>query len=231
MTNIFKLVLAGSLGILAGGAQAEDSAQLKDYFTIGAVSVQPVFEPPSIESFAAPQDDCMSVQAEASETPLDPLNLVIAMGEKVWKLIAAGRPVVNFKTPVAHALPAGSNCWYELAGWSVPQSTLWSITYTNLLGMEIVRFNYRVAYAFGGSKGGKGKYLANVSVIPAEISVKWGFDFNADVQVGRAINLGTLEDPRAGLQLLVSWTVKSVLSEETRSTNLFVNSNGQISQY
>ena len=92
--------------------------------------------------------------------------------------------------------------------------------------MEDVKFRFRLQYTYGGGHSGIGKYLANVTVMPAEVSVSWGYTFNADVQVLNAVNVGTSLSPVAGLELNLKWQVKTVLKESDNSFNFFVQGDG-----
>jgi hypothetical protein len=233
MVRIFQLTLVGTALALGLAACDRDHSQSPDYFKIASLSVQPLAETlDGQEPTAPPVDDCRPSRLQGGlGDALDPLNAVIAVGEKVWKLIEAGRPVVSFKAPVVHALPFEKICWHQLQGWQPPQSAKWEVRYKNKLGMDVVRFTYRISYAAGGKLETKGRYLANVTVTPAELSVKWGFEFGAEAQVGRALNLGTSEDPLAGLQLMVNWNIKSRIAEELRSQSYFVSGDGTLKAY
>ncbi|MGE0764160.1 MAG: hypothetical protein AB7N80_12840 [Bdellovibrionales bacterium] len=167
-------------------------------------------------------DDCQPPRISESVPGLEDMDPIIALGEKVWKLIDAGRPVVNFQAPVAHALPNATTCWTELENWRPPASQTWEVNYKNGFDMNVVRFRFKVVYSAGGKWESKGAYLANVTVLPAALDVAWGYTVNAQTMVGRALNLGTKENPVAGLQLLVSWNVKTVVKDSTMSESIFV---------
>jgi hypothetical protein len=102
----------------------------------------------------------------------------------------------------------------------------YEVAYKNLFGMEVVKFHFRLAYTYGGGRAGAGRYLANVSVLPAELNVLWGYTFNAEVQVMPAVNLGNVTSPVAGLEVNVVWQVKTVLKESDNSVHYFVRGDG-----
>lgn len=219
----------GLLSAPPSGASDNDS-YLNDYFELESVSTEQIYEPHELMSeFSPPEDDCRGPSMQSEEIPgIDGLNSIIAVGEKVWKMIEAGRPVVGFKAPVVHALPYNTICWHQLEMWQAPRSSLWEITYKNKFGVKVVSFRFRVSYTPGGQYDSRGLYLANVTVMPASIDVSWGFDFNAEVQVGRAMNLGTRDNPHAGLQIMVMWNVKSIVKESLASESFFVQGDGQL---
>lgn len=168
-------------------------------------------------------DDCRGPRlTDESITGVDDLNEIIAVGEKLWKLIEAGRPVVTFRAPVVHAVPLANICWTELESWRPPVSQMWEVNYKNAYGMNVVKFRFRVVYTAGGKYDGVGSYLANVTVMPASLEASWGYTVNAETIVGRAINLGTKTNPIAGLQLMVTWNVKTIVKDLTHSESIFI---------
>jgi hypothetical protein len=170
--------------------------------------------------------DCSGMKTNSLEDGNIGWSDIIAIGQQVWKIVEANKPVVTTNTPVVHALPRGLNCWAELDQWQAPKTESYQVVYKNGFGMEVVKFRFRLQYTYGGGKHGVGKYLANVTVMPAELNVIWGYTFNADVQVGQTVNLGTHEDPVAGIQMDVKWQVKTVLKESDNSFHFFVQGDG-----
>ena len=157
------------------------------------------------------------------------LGQIIRWGKEIWKIIQDNKAVVNVESVTVHALPGGINCWDQLATWQVPKSKYYQVSYENVYGMEVVDVVYRLTYSYGGSFQAKGKYLANVSVAPAKIDVMWGFNFESTVKVPFTLNVGTQDDPVAGIELNIHWVVES-LSRSEQSISLFVDGQGKISQ-
>lgn len=154
---------------------------------------------------------------------------IINIGQTVWKIIEAGKPVVNVTTPPeAFALPRGITCWTDLDSWQMPQSKSYEVDYKNLLGMQVVSFRVRLQYIYGGGNDGVGKYLANVSVFPSDLSVSWGYTFNADVETEQPLNLGSSANPMAGLGLNLKWSVSTVMKQNQSSVHFFVRGDGQV---
>ena len=82
------------------------------------------------------------------------------------------------------------------------------------------------AYAYGGNVGGKGAYLANMSVTPADLTVAWGYTFNAQASVPSVLNVGTTAEPIGAAQLQISWKVDTVMKHEQSSNTYFVRGDG-----
>ncbi len=152
---------------------------------------------------------------------------IVNIGEKVWAIIEANKPVVTVETPVAHALPRGLECWADLEHWQAPRTQSYEVLYKNGFGMEVVKFRFRLHYTYGGGKAELGQYLANVAVLPSELNVMWGYTFNAKVEVAQAINMGSKENPLAGLEMNVRWNAKTVLKESENSFHFFVSGDGK----
>lgn len=155
------------------------------------------------------------------------LDQIINLGKKIWDVIAANKPVVNFQTDSANALPQGATGWENLQGWQVPASRLYHYTYENAFGMDVVDFKFRVLYSFGGNVSGKGHYLANVTVVPADLSVAWGYSFNAQATVPSVLNAGTSVDPVGAVQMLVSWKIDTIIKHEQTTESFDVRGDGK----
>jgi hypothetical protein len=223
------LILSGTAWADAGSPPADPGD--KAYFTVGHGQVELVEETIGFDPF--PENDLLS-RWGLFESPVEDrgtgpaiLDQIFNYGEKIWKVVEAGKPVVQFQTRTANALPANLPHWSRLTGWRDPVSRLYRVTYRNLYGMKVVDFQYRVQYTAGGSLDGQGQYLINVAMMPASVSVAWGYEFDAAGSVGTVVNAGSADRPIGAVELLMSWTVKTVLREMRESSSFFVRGDGQ----
>jgi hypothetical protein len=175
--------------------------------------------------------DCNVQDNSTFEGPLDQLDIVvdkiINIGKKIWDVVLKGSPVVNTKMETANALPKGLKCWSDLQGWSIPKWKVYQITYTNSLDMTVADFKYRIVYTSGGNYNGVGKYITNATLMPADLNVNWGFDFNAEGKVPSVFNRGTKEAPIAGMQLVLNWSVVSAFQHFETSESFYVGGDGE----
>jgi hypothetical protein len=223
------LMLVGLLYSAAG--MAADSSEL--YYEIANVKVAPVVE--TFDQNTKPvMGNCQSGGAASPSDvggDLDNISVIIDkiinIGKKIWSLVEAGKPVFNVKTDVAHALPAGIQCWYDLESWQAPQSKSWRITYENKLGGKVVEFVYRVSYIAGGQYKGQGHYITQATISPAEIYVAWGYKFNVEGSVPSVFNMGSRENPIAGMQMNIKWSVDTSLNHHEVQEQFFVNGLGE----
>ncbi|MGE4132029.1 MAG: hypothetical protein AB7F86_10365 [Bdellovibrionales bacterium] len=180
--------------------------------------------------FATPvyDNECDGSQAKAWPSSEIGWDEIINIGKEFWQIIEANKPVVHVELPVAHAMPRGLNCWSELESWQIPRTQSYEVIYKNGFGIKVVTFRFRLQFTYGGSHAGRGRYLANVSVLASQLDVVWGYTFNANVDVARAVNLGSSHDPLAGLEMNLHWNVKTVLKESENSVHFFVSGNGDV---
>ncbi len=235
MTKILSLVFVSALAL---NAQAAD----KDakYYTLAKVKMTDVTEQYAAKNHQLAQvglyEDCNQTPDNVkpfdntppgvSLDPLDQANIIldkiINLGKKVWALVETGRPVVNITTYTANALPAGLKCWSDLSGWQIPQSKVYRVQYENAYGMDVVDFAYRVTFTAGGNLNGHGKFITNATIAPADLNVSWGFNLTANAEVPSVFNMGTKEDPLAGMQMLMKWNIKTVMSHVEQAETFYV---------
>lgn len=179
---------------------------------------------------------CYSVQANPADVigSLTGIGLkidaIVNFGQKIWNLVLQGRPVANVQLPTANALPQGTQCWNQLGGWQTPVSRVYNVTYENLLGMEVVNYNYRVVFTPGGNVDGKGKFITNATIMNADLFVLWGFVFEAKGAVPTVLNQGTKENPVAAMQMDMKWKIDSGITYNEGSQIYFVNGFGQMQE-
>jgi hypothetical protein len=164
--------------------------------------------------------------------PLTPISVVIDeiinIGKKIWTIVDAGKPVVNLKVNVGTALPKGVSCWLDLQNWSKPTTETYQATFTNGYGVEVVKLKYQLISVARGSYEGQGNYIAYATIVPTEVEVSWGFRLNAQVTVPTVYNMGSKENPMAGMNLQMTYTVDTVLKHGQYSHNFFLDGNGEI---
>lgn len=156
------------------------------------------------------------------------IEKIINLGEKIWKIIEANRPVVDSPTKSASALPNTVKSGIELENWQLPKARAYRISYTNWYGLTVVDYTFRIVYTYGGSLDGTGKYLNNISVVPSNLEVSWGYSFKSEVEVADPVNLGTKTNPVAGVELRVIWKVDTVMKHQTKSLDLFIEGDGKM---
>lgn len=213
--------------------QAEILAAYKTdprYFEITSVEVKEITPP----SYLLREDaDCDSSTVPPLERdglrPLTDgitLDQIINIGQKIWTIVEKNKPVVNLKIQKAEVLPLGAKDWAELECWQVPESKVFRVSYKNGFGMTAVNIALRVNYTYGGRVNGLGRYLSQVTVLPAELDVIWGFKLDGEVRVATPTNAGTKESPVAGVQMDVNWVITTPLKYSESTESFYVQGDG-----
>jgi len=153
------------------------------------------------------------------------VDVISNMGRRVWDLVNLGKPAAWVNTNVAHGLPKGIKCWTDLQGWSWPQSKIYNVSYKNKLGVTVVDYTYRISYNYGGNIEGVGKFLSNVQIVPVNIKVSWGYSLNSRAEVPTVFNVGSKQDPIAGMQVNVRWKVESSMNSNEQSHMFHIGGN------
>lgn len=175
-----------------------------------------------------------TMETAPSVDPLDLLDVqidkIINIGKKIWNIVQAGKPVMNIKTDVATALPAGVKCWQDLENWSMPESHTYETSFENLYGMTVASFKYRVVFVPGGSFKGAGAYVGYATVLPVEATASWGFSLNAEASVPVVYNMGSKSSPVAAMQVNMKYVVESPLRTIEQGQSYGLNGRGEFKQ-
>lgn len=159
------------------------------------------------------------------------LDQMIGIGTKLWKLVENNKPEVNASGVTASVVPTGVREWTELEYWQDPKTVAYRIVYENVYGVDVVTFEFAISFLYGGSYQGFGQYLSNVLVIPITVDVLWGYTFEANASIPSVFNMGSKEDPIAGMQIQVNWIVDTVLRHSAKSSLFHLQGDGVIKQH
>ena len=230
------------LGSIAQAEQAQyeklgfsSETEMKNYLTVTDVKVtaMPVDESelaapaptnPTIALGGGLLDALGPVLADSSSA-----GAWIAFGKKAWEVVVANQPVVNVQTTRVTVLPTDKAQWAQMAGWRGPRGAVYGFQAVNAFGMTTVDQKYTVSYNYGGNLNGKGNYLANVTIIPTNISVAWAYTLNSNVEVGQILNAGSVQSPVPAVDLQLKWGIKTILKEEQHIDSFYVKGDGALS--
>lgn len=157
------------------------------------------------------------------------VDKIINIGQKIWNVVEKGKPVANYSSTSANALPENATRWDQLETWNLPKSKIVNVVYKNVYGIEVIRFTYRIVLLYGGSAGGIGKYIGYANVEPLEMTTAYMYTFNVKAAVEAVYNMGTKKNPLAGMLLNISWTVETVLKKSTMTHTYALDGLGNIS--
>ncbi len=157
---------------------------------------------------------------------------LLALGQKIWKIVEAGRPVsnANFTKPVS-IIPNMSDVngtFTSMTNWKMPMVKSFRVAYKNGFGSEVVSFVYTVVFQYGGKFEGKGSYITGLFVTASNVSVSWGFNFNASSEIMSITNQGSADEPIASAVVNIKYKVSSVLKSIDESDIFFVNGQGML---
>jgi hypothetical protein len=226
-------ILAGVLlTVFTANAQVADSVQ-DPYYQITNVTVTEVDD---LGDVSQSEENFVEVRQKANVGEVIAIaREIIAFGKEVYKIVEAGKPVVNTSYAPISVLPydktLGKNIDpMDLENWRAPRSKKYQVTYTNGFGMNVVDFTYSVNFSYGGSFNGKGLYITNAEIVPENVSVAWGYTFNAKMKLVGLTNRGTKLSPVAGATLTLYYSVSTVLKEDQNNISYFLSGDGTISR-
>jgi hypothetical protein len=154
-------------------------------------------------------------------------EVIVNIAKAAWEIYKDGKPVLNSQRDYASAVPSGLNSWTDLTNWDTYSWGPFKINYKNLYSITVVSLTFNYQYAYGGrGADGKGRYLNQATVMPTDISVLWGWSFDAQMNVQPPLNLGSAASPVAGLVLTLDWKVSSGLTKIQNACSVRVSGDG-----
>lgn len=216
--------------LVSSAAFAGEETAPNDYYRVANVSVREVV--PTAEEMAVGY-----LTLPLIETPkagvLDWVstvdwNAMQLLGEKVLQIVKAGAPVVNIKRDTVAVVPAGVTAWQQLAGWQAPVVKAYEVKVTNYLGADVVDLRLKVSASWGGGIDGRGKYLANVQVVPSSTRVLWGWSLDLWTENQEPVNAGSFENPVAALGFEVRYKVTTMLNEMNGAQSYYITGAGEM---
>jgi len=167
--------------------------------------------------------DLPQVHAEVPQN-ID-IATIITIGKTVWEIIKEGKPVVDYKSDWAGAIPQGVS-WSDLEGFKDYRWGPFGWDFSNILGMNNVKFSWNFIWSCKGSYNGHGAFIMNAGASIIEIYAAWGYTVNVNVSVDKTpINYGTKVDPIAGIAVEVTLDLKSVLQSFTERCRVSLRGN------
>jgi len=220
MSKMSQSVKKIGLVIAAIGSLASMSSNASPVFT-SVESDGTVIETFKVETPLAVREDLIrAFEARSAFNEGDEygvfIDQIINIGKKVWTIIKDNAPVVNLSYDYANAVPDGLANSKSLTGFSDLMTESWVMTAKNGFGVEVYKVQYTLVHQYGGSYNGKGKYLETVAVVPTKVDVAWGYTVNFSVKQVSATNLGTKENPVAGLTLETSFRSSTPIKDIQR---------------
>lgn len=216
-----------------------------DYNTISSVEMVEVVEDAlgnEIE-LKVPANDFKMMEGSVTQSRTKGLGEVImatkeiiALGKEIYKIIEAGKPVVNIgdTTPIS-VLPRNDKGQYieafDLENWQMPKARKYKVICKNGFGMKTISFEFMLMYTYGGSYEGKGAYITGAEVSTTDVEVAWGYNLDANFKVQSIVNQGTKENPVAAAVLQIDYKISTVLKDSRSSRKFLINGLGQSQAY
>jgi hypothetical protein len=152
------------------------------------------------------------------------------LGSSAWSVVEKNRIQTSVRQESVSVLPQGMEGPWELKGWRSDASRHFKVQVRDGLGIEILTFIYQLQFQSQGrtSLEHEGGYLANVILVPLELSIKaMGVEFNASAQAMQAHNVGTENEPEAALRIYFMIELKGVLRSVLKTDIIDVFGRGQ----
>lgn len=158
---------------------------------------------------------------------------MVALGEAIYELVSKGKPHnVTEYAPIS-VVPRDPMTKeiadiFDMEGFSMPVERNFVTKIKNGTGKEVVVFNYKVIYSYGGSYNGAGRYLTNVLIVPSSIRTSFGWEFNASMKLSGMMNHGSRANPVAGVMVTVKYQMNGWRTAFEKNDTIHITGNGQL---
>jgi len=165
---------------------------------------------------------------------------VVALGESVYTLVEKGRPKITTEYAPISILPRDpSNTAadpaqryavdpFDMEGFSFPVEKMITAKLKSPLGKEVVTFQYKIIYSYGGSYNGRGKYLTGINIIPAKVTAGWNWVLNSSMKLSGMMNHGTRENPVVGAMITVKYNMTNLTRGVERNDTIYISADGSM---
>lgn len=163
---------------------------------------------------------------------------VVALGESMYSLVEKGRPKIKTEYAPISILPRDpSNTAadpaqryavdpFDMEGFSFPVEKMITAKIKSPLGKEVVTFQYKVIYSYGGSYNGTGKYLTGINVIPANVKAGWGWVLDSSMKLTGMMNHGTRANPVMGAMITIKYNMTNLTKGVERNDTIYISGDG-----
>ncbi|MBD64287.1 MAG: hypothetical protein CME62_03720 [Halobacteriovoraceae bacterium] len=160
---------------------------------------------------------------------------LIALGKEIYKIIEAGKPVVQMNVEPIDILPraAGGEAIsaMQLHGWRAPKAKTYRMYVKNYMGVKTASMDVMLIFSYGGQNNGSGRFITGAMIKPVKVDVKWGYTLNANFKLDSIMNQGTVDNPVAGGLLTLDYSINTVLQSTNDSYTFFINGMGKVIKY
>jgi len=157
---------------------------------------------------------------------------LVGLGQEVYKIVKLSEPQINTDFSPISVLPKLGNGqapnFEDLELWRGQMLRDYQFTIVNMLNMEVVTFNYKVHFYYGGSYNSKGAYIKGFMILPELIHVMPGYDLDSTFKMVDMVNKGTSQDPLPAMTVNLKFSVDGPLDVKEFSHSFQATGNGKL---
>lgn len=190
---------------------------------------------PLMDAHGLPQDGYFVEKSGGVGEVIAVANQIIALGEKIYKIIEKGKPVLQTAYAPISVIPKAKDGspvdMFQTSNWSRPVTRSYEISYKNGFNMSVVKFKFTLIFSYGGKYLDKGKYITAAQIVPSDVEVAWGYSVSATMNLDSIMNHGSIVDPLAGANLRLNYKIDTVVKAEERNILFYIGGDGKVSIY
>lgn len=170
--------------------------------------------------------------------PMQVVNDFLVVGEKLWSIVEYGAPITDISElntiDVLPNVQGEGIVAADLSAWSLPRVRAYEYVAKNYLGMEVIKFRYRIFFSHSGTFDGSDAYISGLVFEPTYVSATWGFKLNVENDLVSVTNLGGegleySKNVAANVQLRIR--AQSPVSNIVHTRSYTITGDGQLFEY
>lgn len=166
--------------------------------------------------------------ADAGSTPAPPVDIV-NRGAAVWPVIIDNRPVEGLW---ANAVPAMADVRGGLDESGLrPNRVQWHIQRTSQYGTTMIDAAVGLLWTYGARHQGSGAYIPRLWIDVPFCEVGWGVRLKLTAHALRGRNVGSDDEPIAGVPVAVSGSITTPLGDESLDWRMAIRGDGSTTRW
>jgi len=160
---------------------------------------------------------------------IDP-SQIWQIGKELWNLVQDNKPVVNYTSDYAGAVPKGISDWTQLEHWKDHTTDSYDIKFVNFINMRLTEFSWVFNFKYGADLNGTGSYVTQAGASVTNVYAYLTEHVDVVVHAFNPLNYGSTANPVAGIDIEVKMTSYGEFEKTTVGCHIMAKGDGSLKE-